>query len=83
MGRNAKEIIGGPGGTAGQDGFSAALEAARSHRETPPAIAAETGTDEGLPAEPSESAGTDENIHGKANTREAANEDGDRSQVRD
>lgn len=101
VGRNAREIIGGPGGTAGKDDFSAALEAARSHQETPPALAAETGTGAGLePGEtPGAESGAREDIHeepaeiggagtgrdgaGEANTREVANEDGDRSQVRD
>lgn len=68
VGKNAKEIIGGLGGTAGKDDFSAALEAARSHRETPPALAAEeTGTGAGL--EPSKTpgaeSGTHEDIHGE------------------
>lgn len=67
VGKNAKEIIGGPGGTAGKDDFSAALEAARSHQETHPALAAETGTGDGL--EPSKAPGaesvTHEDIHGE------------------
>lgn len=84
-GRYAKEIIGGPGGTAGKDNFSAALEAARSQQGAPPALAAETGTHEDIHGEPAKigGVGTERDGAGEADTREAANEDGDRSQVRD
>lgn len=85
VGKDAKEIIGGPGDNAGKNDFSAALEAARSHRDASPALAAETGTgaDPKPSGTPVAGSGSDTDIRKETSARKAANEDGGRSPVRD